>query len=223
MIGENSLRKLNIWWITRGCCSGKLPNNITLCTNAFFIIRTKYLFRSFGITVMIPLSSVHIVRGALPAEANMSFALYDISETTETAVGILMLLFFPTVFIHQLFLMGLLLISWNTQTQYSIIAPEGYQRVTVLWLRALCSVRYVWRTTDWEECCILPLLSQQDRRLANISILCGGGIQTRKIYCVQGPDDSAPHHRKEGKEFHLPPSLIQGFLKEHVAQEIKHK
>lgn len=57
--------------------------------------------------------------------------------------------------------------------------------------------RYVWRTTDWDECRIAPLLNKQHRRLANISILCGGGIQTRKIYCVQVPDDSAPHHRKE--------------------------
>ncbi|XP_039883311.1 thrombospondin type-1 domain-containing protein 7B isoform X1 [Simochromis diagramma] len=57
--------------------------------------------------------------------------------------------------------------------------------------------RYVWRTTDWGECRILPLLSQQNRRLANISLLCGGGIQTRKTYCVQVPDASAPHHRKE--------------------------
>nr|XP_043874554.1 thrombospondin type-1 domain-containing protein 7B isoform X2 [Solea senegalensis] len=57
--------------------------------------------------------------------------------------------------------------------------------------------RFVWRTTDWDDCRILPLLSQQDRRLANISILCGEGIQTRKTYCVQVPDESAPHHRKE--------------------------
>uniref|UniRef100_A0A672YXA7 Thrombospondin, type I, domain containing 7Ba n=1 Tax=Sphaeramia orbicularis TaxID=375764 RepID=A0A672YXA7_9TELE len=60
--------------------------------------------------------------------------------------------------------------------------------------------RYQWRTTDWGECRVSPLLSQQDRRLANISILCGGGVQTRKTYCVQIPDDSAPHHRKEGKK-----------------------
>ncbi|KAF0026331.1 hypothetical protein F2P81_021068 [Scophthalmus maximus] len=60
--------------------------------------------------------------------------------------------------------------------------------------------RYVWRTTDWGDCRIVPLLSQQDRRLANISILCGEGIQTRKTYCVQVRDDSAPHHRKEGAE-----------------------
>uniref|UniRef100_A0A1A8PEM2 Thrombospondin type-1 domain-containing protein 7A n=3 Tax=Nothobranchius TaxID=28779 RepID=A0A1A8PEM2_9TELE len=57
--------------------------------------------------------------------------------------------------------------------------------------------RYMWRATEWGECRILPLLSQQDRRQINVSILCGGGIQTRKTYCVQVPDDSAPHHRKE--------------------------
>ncbi|XP_034549450.1 thrombospondin type-1 domain-containing protein 7B [Notolabrus celidotus] len=56
--------------------------------------------------------------------------------------------------------------------------------------------RFVWRTTDWGECRILPLLSQQDRRLGNIGILCGGGIQTRKTYCVQDSNDSAPHYRK---------------------------
>lgn len=63
-----------------------------------------------------------------------------------------------------------------------------------------CSVRYVWRSTDWGECHILPLLGQQDQRQVNISRLCGAGVQTRKTYCVQVPDDSAPHHRKEGKE-----------------------
>lgn len=64
----------------------------------------------------------------------------------------------------------------------------------------LCFERYVWRTTDWGECRILPLLSLQDQRLANISILCGRGIQIRKTYCVQVPDDSTTHHRKEGKD-----------------------
>uniref|UniRef100_A0A8C6TPE6 Thrombospondin, type I, domain containing 7Ba n=1 Tax=Neogobius melanostomus TaxID=47308 RepID=A0A8C6TPE6_9GOBI len=42
-----------------------------------------------------------------------------------------------------------------------------------------------------------PLMSQLDKRLANISALCGAGIQMRKTYCVQIPDDSVPHHRKE--------------------------
>ncbi|XP_061579008.1 thrombospondin type-1 domain-containing protein 7B [Cololabis saira] len=57
--------------------------------------------------------------------------------------------------------------------------------------------RYVWRTSDWGDCHILPLLSQQDQRLANVSSLCGGGIQIRKTFCVQAQDDSAPHLRKE--------------------------
>ncbi|XP_047227142.1 thrombospondin type-1 domain-containing protein 7B isoform X3 [Girardinichthys multiradiatus] len=57
--------------------------------------------------------------------------------------------------------------------------------------------RYMWRTTDWGECRIRPLLSQQDQRRTNISMLCGGGVQTRKTYCVQISDDSAPHYRKE--------------------------
>ncbi|MEQ2299461.1 hypothetical protein AMECASPLE_015373, partial [Ameca splendens] len=57
--------------------------------------------------------------------------------------------------------------------------------------------RYTWRTTDWGECRIRPLLSQQDQRRTNISMLCGGGVQTRKTYCVQVSDDSAPHYRKE--------------------------
>ncbi|XP_061782034.1 thrombospondin type-1 domain-containing protein 7B isoform X1 [Nerophis lumbriciformis] len=57
--------------------------------------------------------------------------------------------------------------------------------------------RYEWRTTDWDGCLVSPLLSKLDRRLANVSSLCGGGIQTRKPYCVQVADDSAPNHRKE--------------------------
>ncbi|XP_068186329.1 thrombospondin type-1 domain-containing protein 7B [Antennarius striatus] len=56
---------------------------------------------------------------------------------------------------------------------------------------------FAWRTTDWGDCHIFPLLSQQDRWRVNISILCGGGIQTRTTYCVQVPDDSTSHHRKE--------------------------
>lgn len=62
--------------------------------------------------------------------------------------------------------------------------------------------RYVWKSTDWGDCRILPLLSQQNRRLANISLLCGGGIQTRKTYCVQVLDNLTPHHRKEGMTFY---------------------
>lgn len=68
---------------------------------------------------------------------------------------------------------------------------------------AFSLIRYEWRATDWEECHIRPLLSQQDRKHANISALCGGGIQTRKTYCVKVPDNSVPHRRKEGKALKL--------------------
>ncbi|XP_067891134.1 thrombospondin type-1 domain-containing protein 7B isoform X2 [Heterodontus francisci] len=45
--------------------------------------------------------------------------------------------------------------------------------------------RYVWKTTDWNKCQVMPLLSQQDQRRSNQSTLCGGGIQTREVYCAQ--------------------------------------
>ncbi|XP_035379035.1 thrombospondin type-1 domain-containing protein 7B [Electrophorus electricus] len=50
--------------------------------------------------------------------------------------------------------------------------------------------RYDWKVTNWGPCQVGPLLSQQDRRQGNNSILCGGGIQTRDAYCVRNPDSS---------------------------------
>ncbi|CAK6979365.1 thrombospondin type-1 domain-containing protein 7A, partial [Scomber scombrus] len=44
---------------------------------------------------------------------------------------------------------------------------------------------YSWKTTEWTECRVDVLLSQQDRRRGNQTGLCGGGIQTREVYCVQ--------------------------------------
>lgn len=44
---------------------------------------------------------------------------------------------------------------------------------------------YNWKTTEWTECRVDVLLSQQDRRRGNQTGLCGGGIQTREVYCVQ--------------------------------------
>ncbi|XP_031731663.1 thrombospondin type-1 domain-containing protein 7A isoform X2 [Anarrhichthys ocellatus] len=52
---------------------------------------------------------------------------------------------------------------------------------------------YSWRTTEWTECRVDVLLSQQDRRRANQTGLCGGGIQTREIYCVQTSMDTPPN------------------------------
>ncbi|XP_072316265.1 thrombospondin, type I, domain containing 7Ab [Eucyclogobius newberryi] len=43
---------------------------------------------------------------------------------------------------------------------------------------------YMWRTSEWSECRVDLLLSQQDRRRGNLTGLCGGGLQTREIYCV---------------------------------------
>lgn len=45
--------------------------------------------------------------------------------------------------------------------------------------------RYTWRTTEWSDCRVDLLLSQQDRRRSNLTGLCGGGLQTREVYCVQ--------------------------------------
>ncbi|XP_032880576.1 thrombospondin type-1 domain-containing protein 7B [Amblyraja radiata] len=57
--------------------------------------------------------------------------------------------------------------------------------------------RYVWRTTDWNECWVTPLLSQQDWRRSNQSALCGGGIQTREIYCAQKTNEVNKQDFKE--------------------------
>uniref|UniRef100_A0A8C2WQS4 Thrombospondin type-1 domain-containing protein 7A n=1 Tax=Cyclopterus lumpus TaxID=8103 RepID=A0A8C2WQS4_CYCLU len=52
---------------------------------------------------------------------------------------------------------------------------------------------YSWRTTEWTECRVDVLLSQQDRRRGNQTGLCGGGIQTREVYCVQTSTDPPPN------------------------------
>uniref|UniRef100_A0A672S6X1 Thrombospondin type-1 domain-containing protein 7A n=1 Tax=Sinocyclocheilus grahami TaxID=75366 RepID=A0A672S6X1_SINGR len=44
---------------------------------------------------------------------------------------------------------------------------------------------YAWRSTEWSECRVDALLSQQDRRRGNQTGLCGGGVQGREVYCVQ--------------------------------------
>uniref|UniRef100_A0A8C6PXE4 Thrombospondin type-1 domain-containing protein 7A n=1 Tax=Nothobranchius furzeri TaxID=105023 RepID=A0A8C6PXE4_NOTFU len=54
-----------------------------------------------------------------------------------------------------------------------------------------CTV-YSWKTTEWTECRVDVLLSQQDRRRGNHTGLCGGGIQTREVYCVQAGADAPP-------------------------------
>lgn len=44
---------------------------------------------------------------------------------------------------------------------------------------------FTWRTTEWSDCRVDLLLSQQDRRRSNLTGLCGGGLQTREVYCVE--------------------------------------
>ncbi|XP_039592490.1 thrombospondin type-1 domain-containing protein 7A [Polypterus senegalus] len=48
---------------------------------------------------------------------------------------------------------------------------------------------YSWRATEWSECRVDSLLSQQDRRRGNQTGLCGGGVQSREVYCVQSNED----------------------------------
>lgn len=59
-------------------------------------------------------------------------------------------------------------------------------------------LRYSWRSTEWSECRVDVLLSQQDRRRGNQTSLCGGGIQTREVYCVQISSDPGSLKTKEG-------------------------
>lgn len=63
--------------------------------------------------------------------------------------------------------------------------------------------RYGWRSTEWTECRVDPLLSQQDKRRGNQTALCGGGVQTREVYCVQANENLLSYLNtlkdKEGK------------------------
>uniref|UniRef100_A0A8C5N0Q9 Thrombospondin type-1 domain-containing protein 7A n=1 Tax=Leptobrachium leishanense TaxID=445787 RepID=A0A8C5N0Q9_9ANUR len=66
-------------------------------------------------------------------------------------------------------------------------------------------IKYTWRATEWTECRIDPLLSQQDKRRGNQTALCGGGIQTREIYCVQANENLLSHlHTIKDKEASKP-------------------
>uniref|UniRef100_A0A672KE66 Thrombospondin type-1 domain-containing protein 7B-like n=1 Tax=Sinocyclocheilus grahami TaxID=75366 RepID=A0A672KE66_SINGR len=56
--------------------------------------------------------------------------------------------------------------------------------------------RFEWRVTNWKPCQVTPLLSQQDHRHNNSSILCGRGIRTREAYCVRIHDNTVPSQSK---------------------------
>lgn len=65
------------------------------------------------------------------------------------------------------------------------IAPAEEHLTLVLSAASCQRCRYMWRTTEWSDCRVDLLLSQQDRRRSNVTGLCGGGLQTREVYCVQ--------------------------------------
>ncbi|KAG7274570.1 hypothetical protein CRUP_022083 [Coryphaenoides rupestris] len=69
-----------------------------------------------------------------------------------------------------------------------------------------CTV-YSWKATEWTECRVDTLLSQQDRRRSNQTGLCGGGVQGREIYCVQASADTPSNlSALRSREDHLVPS-----------------
>ncbi|XP_028971693.2 thrombospondin type-1 domain-containing protein 7B isoform X3 [Esox lucius] len=78
--------------------------------------------------------------------------------------------------------------------------------------------RYVWKSTAWGDCRVAPLLSQQDRRLGNVSGLCGGGVQTREIYCVQVPEHQS-RQKDDTDSFNLSDLPAQHLL-DHPAQQL---
>uniref|UniRef100_H3A3L8 Spondin-like TSP1 domain-containing protein n=2 Tax=Latimeria chalumnae TaxID=7897 RepID=H3A3L8_LATCH len=57
--------------------------------------------------------------------------------------------------------------------------------------------RYMWKTTEWSDCQISPLLGQQDHQNSNHTALCGGGIQAREVYCMQNISETDGHKSKE--------------------------
>uniref|UniRef100_A0A5F9DSJ3 Thrombospondin type-1 domain-containing protein 7B n=1 Tax=Oryctolagus cuniculus TaxID=9986 RepID=A0A5F9DSJ3_RABIT len=65
--------------------------------------------------------------------------------------------------------------------------------------------RYSWRTSEWKECQVSLLLEQQDPHWPVTGPVCGGGIQTREVYCAQSIPAAAAQRAKEGED--VPGSL----------------
>ncbi|XP_045874178.1 thrombospondin type-1 domain-containing protein 7B [Meles meles] len=57
--------------------------------------------------------------------------------------------------------------------------------------------RYAWRTSEWKECQVSLLLKQQDPHWHVTGPVCGGGIQTRDVYCAQSTPASTAQKAKE--------------------------
>ncbi|KAL2302110.1 hypothetical protein Nmel_009521 [Mimus melanotis] len=60
------------------------------------------------------------------------------------------------------------------------------------------SQRFAWRTSEWKACQVSLLLDQQDPQQQKQAGLCGGGIQTRVVYCAQIIVEPGTHRLKEG-------------------------
>ncbi|XP_005519659.1 PREDICTED: thrombospondin type-1 domain-containing protein 7B [Pseudopodoces humilis] len=57
--------------------------------------------------------------------------------------------------------------------------------------------RFAWRTSEWKACQVSLLLDQQDPHHQKQAGLCGGGIQTRVVYCAQIVVELGTHRLKE--------------------------
>ncbi|NWY60214.1 THS7B protein, partial [Chionis minor] len=57
--------------------------------------------------------------------------------------------------------------------------------------------RFAWRTSEWKACQVSLLLDQRDSHYHKHVGLCGGGIQTREVYCVQITVEIGMHRLKE--------------------------
>lgn len=60
--------------------------------------------------------------------------------------------------------------------------------------------RYSWRTSEWKECQVALLLEQQDPLWHDTGPVCGGGIQTREVYCAQSLPSTVSSRAKEGRQ-----------------------
>uniref|UniRef100_A0A8D2MIA5 Thrombospondin type-1 domain-containing protein 7A n=1 Tax=Zonotrichia albicollis TaxID=44394 RepID=A0A8D2MIA5_ZONAL len=57
---------------------------------------------------------------------------------------------------------------------------------------------FAWRTSEWKACQVSLLLDQQEPQQQKQAGLCGGGIQTRVVYCAQIVVELGTHRPKEG-------------------------
>lgn len=60
------------------------------------------------------------------------------------------------------------------------------------------SQRFAWRTSEWKACQVSLLLDQQDPQQQKQAGLCGGGTQSRVVYCAQIIVEPGTQRPKEG-------------------------